>query len=59
MRTPGKRVCRKATRVRIPAHPLPLLPFDPAYARRVITCIVWRTFTTLAFGSTPRKFAPG
>ncbi len=28
MRTPGKRVCRKATRVRIPAHPR--APFFPA-----------------------------
>ena len=26
---------------------------------RVSTCNVCRTFTTLALGSTPRKFAPG
>ena len=55
MRTPGKRVCRKATRVRIPAHPRSY----SGTVLRVSTCNVCRTFTTLALGSTPRKFAPG
>jgi hypothetical protein len=33
--------------------------YPPLTLRRVRTCKVWRTFTTLALGSTPRKFAPG
>ena len=38
MRTPGKRVCRKATRVRIPAHPRSRRGCYQLFAdRRVIT----------------------
>src|SRR3977135_895402 len=32
---------------------------SPFTLRRFSTCKVWRTFTTLALGNTPRKFAPG
>ena len=35
-----------------------MLVYSP-FARRVITCKFCRTFTTLALGNTPRKFAPG
>lgn len=39
MRTPGKRVCRKATRVRIPAHP-PSSPNDTSIMRAILCAIL-------------------